>query len=290
QILELYMVVGGIPFYLKAINKNLSIPQNINLICFNKKGLLFGEFKNLYASLFNDSEIYEEIIRIIASKRRGVARTELVKNLKLSSAGGRLNKRLLELEQTGFIISFKPYGFAKKGICYRIIDEYSLFYLDWIETFSQNLNKKTRFTDFWNEVSQTSRWLSWAGYAFESICYEHIDNIRDALKIPHTAVVSSWQYFPEKNKKEENGAQIDLLFDRPDDVITICEIKYHKNLYVFDKQEAKSLLNKIDVFKKRTGTKKQIVSVLITAVGIKQTMYSEEIICKTLSAVDLFKK
>jgi uncharacterized protein len=287
QILDLYMVFGGIPFYLKTINKNLSVQQNINSICFNSKGLLFAEFKNLYASLFEEYEIYEEIIRTVASKRCGIARTELVKILKLSSSGGRLDKRLQELEQTGFIISFIPYGFHKKGVYYKIIDEYSLFYLNWIETFARNLNKKTNYTNYWIEISQTPRWLSWAGYAFESICYKHIDNIRDILHIPHAATIGSWQYLPPKNSKED-GAQIDLLFDRPDDVITICEIKYNKDLYKLDKQEAKSLLNKIEIFKKRTGTKKQITAILITVAGIQETIYSEELLHGTISAADLF--
>ncbi|MBS0359179.1 MAG: AAA family ATPase, partial [Proteobacteria bacterium] len=141
QVLDVFMIVGGIPYYLKFLKKNLSVAQNIDHLCFQNKGQLIEEFSRLYSSLFSNAETYEELVRIIASKRRGIERTEIFKKSKYSTDGGRLKKRLDALEKSGFIVSFKPYGFTKRGTFYRIIDEYSLFYLNWIEPAISNIRK-----------------------------------------------------------------------------------------------------------------------------------------------------
>ncbi|TAK78182.1 MAG: AAA family ATPase, partial [Gammaproteobacteria bacterium] len=121
QILHIYMVVGGIPHYLNQIEKSLSAAQNIDKLCFNKNGILFNEFNNLIPALFDDAEVHKEFIRVIAKQRYGIERRELLKKLKMPS-GGRFNQRLIELEEAGFIISFKPYGHLKRGHYYRIND------------------------------------------------------------------------------------------------------------------------------------------------------------------------
>ena len=136
------------------------------------------------------------------------------------------------------------------------------------------------------EKCQTPGWRAWVGYAFESVCYKHIAQIRSALGIQASAEVGSWQYIPKKGS-QDTGAQIDLLFDREDGVITICEIKYTSHPYQLTKDEANLLTRKIEIFKTRTKTTKQIQFALITNIPMKDTMYSEEMVAHNLTLVDL---
>lgn len=288
QVLDIYMITGGIPYYLNFLKRNLSVAQNIDQLCFQNKGLLVEEFSRLYASLFTHAEDYEEIIRIIASKRNGMERKEILKKLTKLTDGGRLKEKFNALEKSGFIVSFKPYGFEKKGTFYRVIDEYSLFYLSWIEPNLSSIRKLDKTKGYWLQKFQTSKWRAWSGYAFESVCYKHIAQLRKGLEIEASALVGSWQYIPKKGS-DERGAQIDLLFDREDGIITICEIKYTDQPYQLTKDEAILLNRKIEVFKKRTKCQKQVHLALITNLPIKQTMYSEEMVMNNLVLSDLFK-
>ncbi len=288
QLLMLYMAVGGVPFYLDMLDRSMSVVQNINKLCFCKKGALIDEFKELYSSLFADHEAYEELIRLIARNRRGIERTAILDNAKLSSDGGTFNKRIKALEASDFIVSFKPYKFKKRGTYYRMIDEYSLFYLRWIEPELSTIRKLSRSKGYWEAISQTSSWKSWAGYSFEALCYKHLDRIRETLDVPVTAEIGNWQYIPTNNTRED-GAQIDLLFDCKDNSIIICEIKFTEKPFVIDKQYAKNLQNKLAVFKKVTGTKKQLFISMVSANGIKPTMYSEELIKGVVTLADLLK-
>lgn len=284
QILDLYMVLGGIPHYLSLVRKGLSSHQCIDELCFQQNGALVDEFKRLFDSLFHQAENYIALIRIIAQHHYGINQTQLIKKLNLIS-GGRISGRLKELEDAGFITEIIPYGHKEKGVYYKVIDEFSLFYLRWIEPNKKTIKKQIQNSGFWLATAQLPNWRIWAGYAFETICYKHITQIRKALSIDSGAHVFSWRYSPRDRSKQ--GAQIDLLFDRNDDTITICEIKYNNQPYVIDKIYAKNLLNKINVFKKHTGTNKQIFIAMITVNGTKPNMYSEEIICNSISLQDL---
>jgi hypothetical protein len=281
------MVIGGIPHYLNQIEKGLSASQNIDKLCFTKNGILFNEFNKLIPALFHEAEVYDDLIRLIAKQRYGIERSDLLKKTKFSS-GGRLDQRLLELEEAGFIINFKPYGHVKRGHYYRITDEYTLFYLNWIEPIEDSIRYQNKPRGYWDNQSRSSGWKSWAGYAFEAVCYKHIEKIRVGLKIPITSNIGTWRYSPKKGS-EEKGAQIDLLFDRDDDVVTICEIKHSDTLFLIDKQYANNLLNKVGVFKKQSGIDKQIFIALITSSGVKQNMYSTELIENQATLADLFE-
>jgi len=286
QILVLYMVMGGIPQYLKQIENGLSASQNIDKLCFTKNGILFNEFNNLIPALFNESEIYNDLIRLIAKQRYGIERSDLLKKLKFSS-GGRIDQRLLELEEAGFITNFKPYGHVKRGHYYRITDEYTLFYLNWIEPIEGSIRHQSKSRGYWEKQSKSSSWKSWSGYAFEAICYKHIEEIRIGLNIPVTANIGTWRYSPRKGS-EEKGAQIDLLFDRDDGVVTVCEIKYSDIPFEIDKQYANNLLNKIDVFKRQSRVDKQIFISFITSSGIKENMHSTKLISNQVTAREFF--
>jgi len=158
---------------------------------------------------------------------------------------------------------------------FRIIDEYTLFYLDWIEPIAASV-KRGGNSGHWHQMSLTPSWKSWAGYAFEAVCLKHVEQIRRALDMPAGAGVGSWQYVPKL--KTQDGVQIDLLFDRNDNTITLCEIKYCSSPYVVGKQEAAELRSKVERFARATHTDRQITIALITSSALKESMYSEELI------------
>jgi len=167
-----------------------------------------------------------------------------------------------------------------------VVDEFTLFYFRWIGG-----NRKSNFISlsesYWDEKASSQEYKVWVGYAFEGICYKHIKNIRRKLKIPATAIAYSWQYQP--NGKGDHGAQIDLFFDRDDGVITLCEIKYSAKPFVIDKKYVKILQNKVLALKKSLKTNKQIFVTFISANGVKENMYSEELVTGVVTLDDLFE-
>jgi uncharacterized protein len=287
QTLQLYMCLGGIPFYLTMLEKDLSAIQNINKACFQKKGSLLDEFDILFSSLFSNSDIYKTLIELIASKREGITREEIERLMQCR--GGRLTRWLSELEDIGFITSFTPWGREKKGLYYKLIDEYTLFYLTWIAPKSKNRVKNELTTKYWEEISQTQAWKTWAGYAFEAVCFKHISQIRRALHIPDGAEAYAWKYIPHKKSEFQSGAQIDLVFDRPDGIVNLCEIKYSKSNFTIDKKEAKKLLSKVNVYREVTKTKKLIFISLITTFSLKKSANAENLVTSFATFDDLFK-
>lgn len=288
QILDLYTVLGGVPLYWSYVRKGYSAHQCIDELCFQSDGPLLKEFERLFESLFDDPKPFINLIRIIAKHRYGVGQSELIELSKLPDGGGTVH-RLHQLEEAGFITSLVPYGHKDRGVYYVIDDEYSLFYLRWIEPNLKTIAKKAVNTGFWISQANQPSWKIWAALSFESTCYKHIDQIRKALKIDPGSTVGTWRYVP-KAKDGQEGAQIDLLFDRLDGAITICEIKCSDNKFAIDKTYAQELLKKMEIFRKQTRTKKQLFLCMVTTVGLKPTMYSEEIITNEATLEDLFKE
>ncbi|HBG34007.1 MAG TPA: AAA family ATPase [Holosporales bacterium] len=289
QVLQIYMVTGGIPYYLSKVERGLSAAQNIEKLAFQRKSFLAEEFDNLFSSLYENHGDYVDIVRFIASRRYGIGQEEILKHMGKSQYGKMGLKKLKDLQDSNFIISFKSHFHTKRGIYYQVIDEYTLFYLDWIEPIKSTLLTKGAMSGYWEKQQSLASWHSWAGYAFEAVCYKHLSQISQTLNMSPTAVPNTWRYVPRNGKKKQ-GAQIDLLFDRDDDTITICEIKYTDQPYVIDKQEAALLKRKIAVFKERTRTKKQIFLAIISANGLKKTIYSEDMVNGLVTLDDLFRK
>lgn len=287
QLLRLYMVVGGIPLYLDQIKKGWSVEQNIDALCFTRRGLLFNEFGKLFASLFDQYDVCEALVRHIATSRYGVPQIALMRQ-SAKSVGGRLKMRLQELEDAGFIESFLPYQHKGRGIYYRVIDEYTLFYLKWIEPVAHQVKRRDREEGYWLSKQKSPGFASWAGYAYEAVCYKHVSQIRRKLAIGPGAEVGAWRYVPSKGSIE-GGAQIDLLFDRDDDAITICEIKYTTAKFNIDKAYAKQLRQKLQVFAKRTKTGKQLFVVLISSAGLKKSIHAEALVDGIVVLEDLFE-
>ena len=284
QILDIYMAIGGIPYYLKAVDQGLSAAQNIEAICFQKNGLLYNEFSNLFEALFEQADINLAIVREIVKHGDGISREDLIRATGIKS-GGTLNKRLQELEASNFIQSFLPYGRKKRDHVYRVIDEFSLFHLKWIEPI---LTSGLEVQGYWQNMVNTPGVTTWAGYAFENVCLKHTYQIRRALGIEKIACKAGrWHYLPKKGSQKQ-GAQIDLLFDREDGIITICEIKYSNKSFVIDKDYGKQLIKKVEVFEEKVKPAKQIFLAMITTVGIKPNLWSKELVQNDVTLAELF--
>lgn len=284
QIIEIYMATGGVPYYLSKLRKGLSAAQNIDELAFNKQGILYQDFDILFSSIFEHADVYVNLIKAIQKHRYGVLQADLIDESTNLSSGGSAKQKLRDLEEAGFIISFLSYGHKKKGIYYRLIDEYINFYLKWIEPYKKSTKKIGKAS--WVDLRALSSWKSWAGYAFETVCMTHIEQIRHALNLNSTAIASSWRY---QGKKNTEGVQIDLLFNRSDDSITLCEIKYTDKPFKIDKECYNDLQKKIEVYKKITKTKKEIFLAIISSSGVEPSLYSEEGISKVVTLDDLFK-
>lgn len=262
QIIQLYMVMGGIPFYLNNVKGNESAAQNIDRLCFSQTGLLRLEFNNLYLALFKNAEQHIKIVRALATKAKGLTRNELIKLTKLSNGGG-TTKTLEELEQSGFIRKYTPFQKRKKSSVYQLVDFYTLFYLRFIEP-SNPLDENT-----WINAIDHPQYRIWSGYAYEQICFYHIQAIKKALGIGGVQTsIYSW-----RSHKKENNVQIDLIIDRRDRVINICEIKFTLDTYSITKEYAAKLRNKLSVFRTETGTKSAVWLTFITTYGLQNFVY-----------------
>ncbi len=259
QTILLYMVFGGIPFYLEQIESGLSAMQNINELCFERNAPFRTEYDNLYTSLFNQADRHQAVIEALSIKNKGLTRKEIIKITKLSNGGG-LTRILKELEESNFIRKYRSFGKKEKDSLYQLTDLYSLFYLNFIKKSSPDDEY------FWINALESPLFSTWSGYAFEMVCLHHISAIKDALKIGGVQTsVASWQ---------SAAAQIDLLIDRKDQVINLCEMKFSIHPYTIDKKYAANLRNKIGSFKQDTGTKKAIFLTLISTYGLVDNQYS----------------
>lgn len=280
QILQLYMAMGGIPQYLKEVQPGDSSVQTIDKLCFTKDGLLQDEFKNLYHSLFDSAQNHIDIVRALAKKGMGMTRNELITACKLTS-GGYATQLFDELTESGFIAPYIPFGKTKTHSLYKLTDEYSLFYLKFIE------GSKAAGSGTWLTFNSGSSWKSWSGNAFESIFMKHIPQLKKAIGIEAIyAEVSVWRHQPIT--KTDKGAQIDLLIDRKDSCINICEMKFSERPFEINKAYAKEMENKLTVFKDQTKTRKTLFLTMITTYGIKNSTSFPGLLQKEITMDTLF--
>ncbi|MDV0444695.1 hypothetical protein MmiAt1_02300 [Methanimicrococcus sp. At1] len=266
QIAEAYMILGGIPFYLSLFDKKMSLAQNVDYLFFSSNGILKDEFFNLYASLFKNSENHIRVVEALSKKAKGMIRSEISETAKISD-GGSLVRILEELEQCGFIRKYHAFD-RKKGYLYQLVDFYTLFYYNFI--------KDNEYADenSWMNSIDSAQHRAWSGYAFEQVCLIHTRQIKNKLGISGVLTnISSW-----RSKNSQSGAQIDMVIDRKDDVINLCEMKYSgSGLYVIDKKYSENLGQKKSVFISETGTKKAVHLTMVTTYGISKNMYSSMI-------------
>jgi AAA+ ATPase superfamily predicted ATPase len=277
QIIQLFMAMGGIPFYWDEVKPGRSAMQNIENICFSETGLLRNEFINLYRSLFNNYEKHINLVSAIAKKSKGLSRDEIIKLSGLPNAGS--TTRLLdELEESGFIRKYIPFGRKSRNSLYQLVDFYTHFYLRFIKKSHPGNNN-------WLNAVDTPGYRAWSGYAYEQICMYHLPQIKQSLGIGGVfTTISSW-----RSSKKDRGAQIDLIIDRRDQVINICEVKFSINPYSINKKYASELRNKIGAFKSETATRKSVFLTMITTYGIQQNIHSTGLVQGEVKMDDLFK-
>jgi len=279
QIVQIYMVMGGIPHYLEQIENGKSAVQNIDALCFQNNGFLRHEFENLYKALFRFPDRYEAVIRALATKLKGLTREEIIRIVKLPNGGG-VSAILTHLEQSGFISSYRPFKKKKKDMLYRLTDYYSLFYLKFIEGNSAK-NK-----GYWHTLSQTQSWKSWSGYAFESLCIQHVDKIKEALGI--SGIYTEESSFIYKGNNQKKGTQIDMLIDRNDQCINLCKMKFYNQKISLTAKTAEALKRKKDILVSSTGTKKNIFITHISTYGLLDNKYSIGLIDNDIKIEALF--
>lgn len=279
QVLQLYMTMGGVPQYLKQVQKGESTQQVIDRLFFAPRAMLKIEFRNLYQSLFSDASQHEGIVRALAGKAKGLSRPEILAQCGLTDGGG-TSRLFEELEQSGFITHYIPFEKTSRDTLYKLTDEYSLFYLRFVE--------RTRVTGpgTWEKMVKGQSYNSWSGFAFEAICQKHLRQIIKALAIKALTEASPWRYIP---KKGETGAQIDLILDRDDDSINLCEMKFASGVFTIDKKYAAELESKEQVFQQQTRTKKNIFLTMITTYGVKRNNYYDQQVQDEVVMEDLFK-
>ncbi len=269
QIMQYYMVFGGVPYYWTFLKKGLSISQCIDNTLFADNAPLKDEYKYLYSSIFKNPEIYLQIVRCLGKKRVGLTREEIIENLKISN-NGELTTKLEELESCGFIRKYYAFGLKKKNAIYQLVDFYTLFYMNFMEN-------KVNDPDFWSHQINTPKVNTWLGLAFERVCMDHIAQIKNRLGISGVLTeINSW-YCESDKDKGINGSQIDLLISRKDQVINLCEMKYSTTEYTITKEDDTVIRNKIHDLVTATGTKSAIYPTLVTCYGLVDNTYSGNI-------------
>lgn len=279
QILQFYMIFGGVPYYWDFIKKEYSLVQNIDNMLFKKDAPLKDEYQYLYASIFRNPESYLKIIEVLANKKIGLTRDEIIKETGIGNTGA-LSNKLEELEVCGFIRKYNTLGNKKKNALYQLTDPYTLFYHQFLKNYPSDEH-------FWANQINTPKINTWMGLAFERLCFSHIKQIKKKLGISSVLTeVYSWKTNADLDKGLI-GSQIDMLIVRKDQVINLCEIKYSNSQYVIDKETDLKIKNKINDFIKASKTKYAIMPTLITTYGLVENSYSS-IINYVVSMEDLF--
>jgi len=275
QIAEMYMIMGGIPFYLEKVKQGKSVAQNIDNLFFSRTGELKNEFSNLYASLFDHSEDYEKVVEVLSGNRSGLTRNEIVAKAKMKS-GYRITTILNNLEYSGFIRSYSQPKRKNEQI-FQLLDAFTLFHFHFLH------KKNSQAEQFWTNSLNTSQHNTWVGLSFEIACLLHTREIKKKLEV---LGVQSAEY-AWRSRNSEPAVQIDLLIDRADNIVNLCEIKYANTQYAITKEYEEKLREKIEAFRQETAPRKAIHLLMLTTFGVKRNLYSN-IVQNEVTLDDLF--
>ena len=275
DILQLYMAIGGIPHYLNQIKRGESVVQNIDRLCFENNGGLTDEFNEVFKSLFRNSDTHEIIVKALSGTKKGVTRNKLLELCNLES-GGVFSKALNELTESGFVSRYTPFGKRNRGSLYRLFDEYSLFYLKFIKP-NQGEGSGT-----WAKLFPKQTYKTWSGLVFETICLKHVGQIKKELGVSKIySINSGWH---------NDNAQVDLVIDRNDGIINLCEMKFYNGMFKINKLEYNNIKNKIIRFKESTKTRKNVFVTMITTYGVSENANSLELVTNNLTMDCLFEE
>lgn len=283
-IAQCYMYIGGVPYYLSLLDCKKELEHNVDELFFSIHAKLAGEIHELYNVLFNESEKYIEVVRLLAAHREGLTRQELVDATK--SNGGGLTKRLENLERCDFIMGMQSFGKKKKGTTYRLSDYYTIFYFKFVD------GVKRRDTPYWITLAGSHSVQSWQGLSFELVAMSHVERIINKLGVSgvHTSVCSwrgSAKEHTEESPRRNSKAQIDLVIERSDPYIYLCEVKFSSNPFIITKEYAERLRDRMSLFQEDTNTKKALLTTFVTTYGVKPGAHSD-IVQREVVLDDLF--
>lgn len=256
--------MGGVPYYLSLLDKTQGVDANVDELFFSEHAELKREYGRLYTSLFKNSDIYMKVIEVLASCKHGLTRKEIAEKIKLPS-GGTLSKVIRELVNCDFIRGYntREKKIKQKEQIYQLTDLYTLFYMQFCHPASTD-------SAFWTHQMGKPRQNTWYGLAFERICMLHIPQIKKQLGIAQIYT----EYYSWRSKQSEHGAQIDLLIERADNLINLCEIKYSQMPYSITKEEDMRIRNRVSDFICETGIRHGIITTFITTFGLRPSTYS----------------
>ena len=279
EIMECYMALGGVAYYWSLLTRGLSPAQNFDALFFGPQDGLRMEYDELYRSLFRNPMRYMEVVELLGKKRIGYTRDEIIRGLGTGS-GGDVTRILDNLEECGFVRKYMPSDHGRNGGMYQLVDNYTLFYFSFVK------GNGVRDGEFWKASVGEGRLNAWRGFAFERVCLAHVAQIKAALGISGVKTEAySLRVSPDENGR---GAQIDLLIDRRDGIVNLCEMKYSNGKYVITSDEAERLRNRIEVARKLFGNKRTIHLTMITQDGIVQSPNSWDV-QSVVTLDDLFK-
>ena len=270
QILEIYMVMGGIPFYLEMLKPKLTFDQNVDNLFFAANAPLRMEYGFLFRSLFNDAQLYCQVVETIAKRSQGMTRQQIKEELGLGD-GGVLTVVLENLVRCDFLRRYAAFGKSERNALYQLTDLFSLFHLRFVA------DNNGQDAQFWSNMRENPSRVAWRGYAFEQVCLHHIPQIKEAIGIKAVlSNVCSWSCptFTDKDGNPWQGTQIDLLIDRRDQVINICEMKYANDVYIIDKDYEERLRRRLSTFQHLTRTRKALHLTFITTYGLSRNTHS----------------
>jgi len=279
DIVQAYMILGGVPFYLDYLRKDNSLAQNIDELFFSKKAKLRDELQRLLSSVFSNPEEMKKIITLLSTKRAGFTRKAISEKLGITTGKG-LTEMLKALIASDFVIKYVPFGMSKRDIHYKLIDPFCKFYLKFVE------GHDTLDTEFWSNNQTSQSIISWRGLAFEDVCLNHIDKIKAALGI--SGVITTQSAWAIEGDDDKQGTQIDLLINRRDNVVNMCEMKFYSDEFEVNEGYYRTIYRRIDTLMRQLPKRTSIHSTLITTYGLKYGKYSGCFI-KVVTIDDLFK-
>ncbi len=268
-IAEIYMTLGGLPYYLEQIKRGESVSAALERICFSETGILKHEYKNLYRALFTHAENHEAVVAVLAQSHQGLTREDIVKKSKVK-AGGPFTRTMNDLVLSGFVEEIAPFGKKKRGSLYRLMDEFSIFY----HKFMKGNEKKD--ASIWQSISQSQKYKIWKGFAFETLCMKHVNEIKAVLGIK--GVYTETSRFSNPGDAAGEGFQIDLLIDRKDATINLCECKFYESNFSINHKYAQEMKLRKVHFAQQTASKKMLINTFIANEDLIENEYSLEVV------------
>lgn len=256
QVAQCYMALGGVPWYLSLLHADESLAQNIDRLFFRKNSDLREEFAELYHSLFNRPENYISIVKALAGRLSGMTRQEISKHIGLTGSG--LTRLLENLERCDFILGYRRFGSKRNGVVYRLSDFYTLFYFRFVA------DDRSYDEQWWEHHLTSPQIITWQGYSFELLSMIHLQQIKQALGINGIASdISTW-----RSTDANHPYQIDLIIDRADRIVNLCEMKFSVSRYVIERDYEQRLRDRLAVFLAETKTRKSPLITFVTTYGV----------------------